>query len=73
MPHIKASPTAGHTGKLKSNRIISPDGKWLALAGATGAAKSRQSGTSSGNFLKDAWDGVVNWFGGGLGKSGTQT
>ena len=73
MPHIKSSPTAGHTGRLKSNHTISPDGKLLAYMGATGAAKSRQSGTSSGNFLKDAWDGVVNWFGGGLGKSGTPT
>ena len=73
MPHIKSSPTAGHTGRLKSNHIISPDGKWLAVAGATGAAKSRKSGTSSGDFLKDAWDGVVDWFGGGLGKSGTPT
>jgi hypothetical protein len=73
MPHIKSSPTAGHTERLKSNHTISPDGKWLALAGATGAAKKRQSGTSSGNFLADAWDGVVDWFGGGLGKSGTPT
>ena len=71
MPHIKSSPTAGHTGRLKSNYILGPNGKALALAGATGAAITRKSGASSGNFLKDAWDGVTNWFGGGLGKSGT--
>ena len=70
MPHIKSSPTAGHTGRLKSNYILGPNGKALALAGATGAAITRKSGASSGNFLKDAWDGVTNWFGGGLGKPG---
>jgi len=73
MPHIKSSPTAGHTGRLKSNNTMYPDSKALALMGATGAAQTRKAGTSSGNVLKDAWDGVVNWFGGGLGKSGTAT
>jgi hypothetical protein len=73
MPHIKSSPTAGHTGRLKSNHTMFPDSKALALMGATGAAQTRKAGTSSGNVLKDAWDGVLNWFGGGLGKSGTPT
>ena len=50
-----------------------PDSRALALMGATGAAQTRKAGTSSGNVLKDAWDGVLNWFGGGLGKSGTPT
>ena len=50
-----------------------PDSRALALMGATGAAQTRKAGTSSGNVLKAAWDGVLNWFGGGLGKSGTPT
>lgn len=71
MTHLKSSPTAGHTGRLKSAHIITPNGKWLATAGVAGAATTRKAGTSSGNLIKDAWDGVRTYFGSALGKSGT--
>lgn len=39
--------------------------------GSAGAAKTRKAGTSSGNLLTDAWNGVKSLFGTALGKSGT--
>jgi hypothetical protein len=71
MTHLKSSPRAGHTGRLKSAHIITPNAKMLATWGVAGAAKARKAGTSSGNVLKDAWDGVRSLLGSALGLSGT--
>jgi len=71
MTHLKSSPRAAHTGRLKSTNIIGSEGKLLATFGGAGAAKTRKAGTSSGNVLKDAWGGVRSLVGSALGLSGT--
>ena len=70
MPHIKSSPTAGHTGRLKSNRIITPKGKGAALMLSAGNAITNKSGSSTGDFNKDSIGGLASWFSKLWGTSG---
>jgi hypothetical protein len=71
MPHIKSSPTAGHTGRLKSNRIITPKGKGAALMLSAGNAITNKSGSSTGDFNKDSIGGLASWFSKLWGTSGS--
>ena len=71
MPHIKSSPTAGHTGRLKSNRIINSSAKGAALMLNAGNSITKKSGSSSGDFNKDSIGGLSSWFSKLWGTSGS--
>jgi len=71
MPHIKSSPTAGHTGRLKSNRIINPYAKGASLMLNAGNAIANKSGSSTGDFNKDSIGGLSSWFSKLWGTSGS--
>ena len=71
MAHIKSSPTAGHTGRLKSNRIINPYAKGASLLLNAGNAITNKSGSSTGDFNKDSIGGLASWFSKLWGTSGS--